>query len=101
MKKLIAGILLSIGLVIPLSSFAQINSKLNQQDNHRPQMIQGTVVSTDPAAGTITVNDQASGAERTFTVTTKAELYDLQGGDKVNITLQNNSATAANVQKSS
>ncbi len=49
--------------------------------------INGTVTSLDQAANTITVSDQSTGAERTFTADA-GQLQDIQQGDQVMVTPQ-------------
>ena len=62
-------------------------------------VIKGTVISADPAAGSLTVNESATGADRKFTAK-KEDLSNIKIGDKVNVTTQpNNSTMAQRIEK--
>jgi hypothetical protein len=103
MKNLITVTLLTMALSLPVSSFAQYGAPGaattggsspagNAASN---MMITGTVVSVDQSMGKITVVNSLNGAQKDVTVLKRDDLENIQKGDKVTVTLQNDDSTKA------
>lgn len=113
MKRLpfVFAAVFGMGLVISSLAMARSDNYPNPTDSSvwnsrnadagmaEPGVVQGTAVTVDPQAGSLTIND-LSGAARTFSVMRGEELQAIKPGDKVSVTPDaNNASSAQRVQR--